>query len=288
MKQKSVDKLGFTLVELSIVLVIIGLIVGGIFVAQELIHASKIRSTVSQYNRYVSSIYTFLGKYQYLPGDIIPEKADAYGLATCYTSGGSFINNAGDGFPPDGCIQEHFVTSGNGTIDRSTLESSNFFQHLSASGIVEGGYTMRGWITGDVGDTYAVSQLDTMFYPDNVTAPSGDYSPGASSFILGVSFQGFLVSASLSNIFDRFSPYDAYGMDSKIDDGSPSKGIFFVLQGYSIPEYNYNGSEITGNNLVGSLSGECCAGATNCSSSTDEYDITREAQLCTVAIQWGG
>lgn len=52
------DRQGFTLIELSIVLVIIGLIVGGILVGRELISAAEIRATVSQIEKYNTSVNT--------------------------------------------------------------------------------------------------------------------------------------------------------------------------------------------------------------------------------------
>jgi prepilin-type N-terminal cleavage/methylation domain-containing protein len=47
---------GFTLIELSIVLVIIGLIIGGVLVGQDLIHAAQTRAAVSQLERYNSAV----------------------------------------------------------------------------------------------------------------------------------------------------------------------------------------------------------------------------------------
>src|SRR5271170_3878378 len=60
----------FTLIELSIVLVIIGLIVGGVLVGQDLIKAAQIRATVTQLEKYNTSVNTFRGKYNGLPGDL--------------------------------------------------------------------------------------------------------------------------------------------------------------------------------------------------------------------------
>src|SRR5438477_2747635 len=71
---------GFTLIELSIVLVIIGLIVGGILVGQDLIKAAEIRATVGQVEKYNSAVNTFRSKYNGIPGDIPPTQAAAFGL----------------------------------------------------------------------------------------------------------------------------------------------------------------------------------------------------------------
>lgn len=62
-------KNGFTLVELSIALVIIGLLIGGILVGQSLIESAKINSQVSQIQQFDAAVLTFKAKYKYLPGD---------------------------------------------------------------------------------------------------------------------------------------------------------------------------------------------------------------------------
>ena len=60
----------FTLIELSIVLVIIGLIVGGVLVGQDLIVAAKNRALLSQVEEIDTAINTFRLKYNGLPGDL--------------------------------------------------------------------------------------------------------------------------------------------------------------------------------------------------------------------------
>src|SRR3954463_15618522 len=85
-------KLGFTLIELSIVLVIIGLIVGGILVGQDLIKAAEIRATVGQIEKYNSAVNTFRTKYNGIPGDLSGSaggNASAFGLFYESTLGGT-------------------------------------------------------------------------------------------------------------------------------------------------------------------------------------------------------
>jgi prepilin-type N-terminal cleavage/methylation domain-containing protein len=62
-------KKGFTLVELSIVLVIIGLLIGGILVGQSLIESAKIKAVIKQISQYDIAMSTFITKYNQLPGD---------------------------------------------------------------------------------------------------------------------------------------------------------------------------------------------------------------------------
>lgn len=54
---------GFTLVELSIVLVIIGLIIGGVMVGRDLIKTSEVRSQISQIEEFKTAVNTFKVKY---------------------------------------------------------------------------------------------------------------------------------------------------------------------------------------------------------------------------------
>lgn len=56
--------------ELSIVLVILGLLTGGILAGQLLIRAAELRSVTTEYNRYVTAVQSFRDKYFALPGDM--------------------------------------------------------------------------------------------------------------------------------------------------------------------------------------------------------------------------
>lgn len=60
---------GFTLVELSIVLVIIGLLIGGVLKGKAMIENTKIKKVKADVDGIVSAIYTFQDKYKFLPGD---------------------------------------------------------------------------------------------------------------------------------------------------------------------------------------------------------------------------
>ena len=65
MRQRS----GFTLVELSIVLVIIGLLIGGILTAQSMIETANVNATVRQIGQFDAGVSNFKERFQYLPGD---------------------------------------------------------------------------------------------------------------------------------------------------------------------------------------------------------------------------
>jgi prepilin-type N-terminal cleavage/methylation domain-containing protein len=80
MKKQSIQ--AFTLVELSIVLVIVGLIVGGVVGGQSLIHSAKINKVVLDINKMKIAFRAFELQYDALPGDMV----DAYDYwgTTCH------------------------------------------------------------------------------------------------------------------------------------------------------------------------------------------------------------
>ncbi len=84
---------GFTLIELSIVLVIIGLLVGGVLVGKALIEAAFMHAQISQIESYNTAANTFKTKYNALPGDIDAAKASQFGLAVRIGGAGHGDNN---------------------------------------------------------------------------------------------------------------------------------------------------------------------------------------------------
>lgn len=113
---------GFTLVEIAIVLVIIGLLIGGVLKGQEIITNAKVKNLENDFNGIKAAIYSYQDRYRALPGD--DNNADRFAdIAVCTTS------LCGDG---DGVIT--------GTFDSSTgnPESLLFWMHLREAGFVVG------------------------------------------------------------------------------------------------------------------------------------------------------
>ena len=88
------SKRGFTLVELSIVLVIIGLIVGGVLAGRDLIRAATLRAVIKEVKNYETVIHIFRDKYGYLPADM-PNARDYW--PACNDNGANPCNGDGDG-----------------------------------------------------------------------------------------------------------------------------------------------------------------------------------------------
>src|SRR3569832_2207594 len=70
---------GFTLIEIAIVLVIIGLLLGGVLKGQELITGARVRNLIQQQDGVKAAYFGFLDRYRSLPGDYASAKANIPG-----------------------------------------------------------------------------------------------------------------------------------------------------------------------------------------------------------------
>lgn len=88
---------GFTIIEISLVLVIIGLITGGVLAGQDLVHTATLHAEIRQLGEYQTATYAFRERYGYLPGDMPLAQARAVfpGMATTGAVYGT--NGVGDG-----------------------------------------------------------------------------------------------------------------------------------------------------------------------------------------------
>lgn len=117
---------GFTLIELSIVLVIIGLIVGGVLVGQDLIRAAQIHNTASQVEKIKISMNLFKLKINQIPGDSNKMWA-IYGTQCAANEGRCNGNN-------NRLIGQELNHSTHGTRD----EDKCVFRHLAIAGVWDG------------------------------------------------------------------------------------------------------------------------------------------------------
>lgn len=117
---------GFTLVEIAIVLVIIGLLLGGVLKGQEMIENAKVKNVISDMRGVTAANNSYVDRFRRLPGD------DGPNVAALTPRGGSWANisRAGNN---NGVLQ---ITPAQ--IFNGAGESAAFWQHLRASGFIAG------------------------------------------------------------------------------------------------------------------------------------------------------
>lgn len=197
----SLSNKGFSLVELSIVLVIIGLLVGGTLVGQDLIRAAEMSATIRDLENYQAAVNTFKLKFGGLPGDI--DNADNVFLASEWP----LIAN-GDA---NGLIRD-----GSGASAEFTGEIAQFWMQLAASKLIEGNYTTAARVGEGIPNNplerggmiayYDVAEIDkNVFYIGVTDSPN----PGTDDTLTG---------------FDSLLPGEAFAIDEKMDDGHPQYG----------------------------------------------------------------
>ncbi len=134
---------GFTLIEMSIVLVIIGLIVGGILKGQEIVENSRQKNALAEVERIRAAVNTFVDRYRALPGDFALAQGAA-GVGRITTSA-LVINGDGDGIvePVAAAATAAGIVGVNGGIAGAagTGETVSFFTQLSAADLI-GGVTL--------------------------------------------------------------------------------------------------------------------------------------------------
>ncbi|MDH5425247.1 MAG: prepilin-type N-terminal cleavage/methylation domain-containing protein [Gammaproteobacteria bacterium] len=184
---------GFTLVEIAIVMVIIGLLLGGVLKGQEVITNAKIKNINNDVSGISAAIYSYQDRYSALPGD------DA--AADAHVNGGVPSDNTAGGTAGDGIIDGNY--NDNGTLAGAVptdSESALAWQHLRAAGL------MTGDALSDMSPTHAFG--------------------GTTGIQTGVNDQGTNASG-IAGLFIAFSTVNgdmAAILDSQNDDNNPDAG----------------------------------------------------------------
>jgi prepilin-type N-terminal cleavage/methylation domain-containing protein len=178
---------GFTLVEIAIVLVIIGLLLGGILKGQEMITQAKIKNVIADMSGVSAAMYGYQDRYKALPGDD-KNAGGANGRWTASTSG------TGDGVV-------------NGKWTEANKESLFFWDHLRRAGFVSG--------SGAENPFNAVSGKMGVQTGNGATPPVGVLSDGEST---PTAFASLILCSA--NLPDKI----AISVDAQMDDGLGKKG----------------------------------------------------------------
>lgn len=192
---------GFTLIEIAIVLVIIGLLLGGVLKGQELITGARVRNLISQQDGVKAAYFGFLDRFRALPGDYSNASTTITGVGTTACGAGGTGGN-GNG---NGQVE--------GTGDNAT-EATLAWEHLSKAGFINGTYTCATTVSQTTSPTNPYGQYLSLAYDSSYA--------GTATNRHNLKTGGQIPSDLLGEI------------DRKIDDGNAVQGSFRAQTGASV------------------------------------------------------
>lgn len=185
---------GFTLIEIAIVLVIIGLLLGGVLKGQELITSARVRNLISQQDGVKAAFFGFQDRFRALPGDYASAVTNLKCTSTClFGNGDGQIQN---GAPPVGGSQPS--------------EAILSWTHLTAANFLNGSYNMA------TGATLA----------DDTNSPKNPYSIYMQLIYDNNYADAAPVSKHNLKTGNQVPVEILAEVDRKIDDGNPMQGGF--------------------------------------------------------------
>lgn len=200
---------GFTLVELSIVIVIIGLLVGGVTAGVGLVQAAKLHTVVSEANQIKAAVLTFKLQYNQLPGDM--SNAYDYWSAACDATPSKCNGN-----------NDRLIAYTGGPADDD--EINRVWQHLTLSQIFPGTYNGIGerFISSSgLSSSMIWSALNSNIFKSNGGATE-------------VSNLNIMIGSPIGTWTAAFTVKQAKNMDTKMDDGVANTGKVIVVDGAGV------------------------------------------------------
>lgn len=235
-------KNGFTLIELSIVMLIIALVIGGVLVGRDMIRNAELQQVASSFLKFRDAVKQFQDKYKYLPGDM-PTATDFWGTGICTDIASDTPQIATCNGNGDGKVSEGFDLLALADLE----EVIYLWQHLTNAKFLEGAYTGRyaaginKWKPG-VNIPKGIDNAGFAFYfSENLPVPLA-YSFDDTSYggtIVGTTprvSSGHFISFGKATVNDAsygndhppvggaLSGADTFAIDTKIDDGKPATG----------------------------------------------------------------
>lgn len=199
-KRQSRKQRGFTLIEIAIVLVIIGLLLGGVLQGQQLIENSRVKSATNDFNGIAAAVFSYQDRYGRLPGD------DPGALNTRGSSWPRAAAQAGQG---NGIIAD----ATNPFAPAATDEVGFFFQDLRSA----------GFIAGNPADTGAAA------------LPANPFGGLTTIITGGVLTDGTNPLTGTKVCMGNVSGTAAIALDTQLDDGSSNTGRFRALDDTGTP-----------------------------------------------------
>jgi len=204
-RAKNCKKSAFSLIELSIVLIIIGLLIAGVTGGASLIKSSELRAVMSEARAFSTAVNGFYNQFNYLPGD--------YNTAI----GGS---SAGDG---DGTIEYYSAAA-------TANEGRAAWYQMKGAGVLDASIISASIATTAASTVPAVSTFGTNLPASKIRNSGWDFDYGSSQNVIVLT--GSITAGDTSNTLINgtavssaaISPTDALAIDSKIDDGVSDRG----------------------------------------------------------------
>lgn len=261
---------GFTLIELSIVLVIIGLVAGGVLFGKDLIRAAEIRKTIKDIENYKTAVNTFKIKYNCIAGDC--HKATDFWAARNANNATCLTTTPALGAPTPTCNGNN-----NGRVDDSSEEPFLFWQHLANANLIQGQYT--GIHDGEViyhhvlGQNCPASAIANAGFSFSYLDATGGTDGQTYAIYYGNMFwfgEQWLPAGGHRTQYSVFTPIEAMSVDQKIDDGKPATG-WFVIRSNEIP--------------FGSAG--ACSTSTSNADFTGVYNTSSSVKSCAFMIKTG-
>jgi prepilin-type N-terminal cleavage/methylation domain-containing protein len=249
---------GFTLVEMAIVMVIIGLITGATFVGFDMKRASEIRAVTNERGQIVSAVSAFRQKYLALPGDM--RNATTYWGAAHATPATCQTTSSTDALTCNGDNNKKI-----GDAAATYYEIFRFWQQLANAELIKGNFT---GIAGSGGTLHHVRGSNSLAsYVSNLTweVRNLDSFVGDATWF-ALDYDNALVIGKQTATGEPetgggFTPEEVLGIDKKMDDGGAGTGML-----------------VTGNWDT------CTNAATNADAVTASYDLTVGTDSCSIVF----
>jgi prepilin-type N-terminal cleavage/methylation domain-containing protein len=193
---------GFTLIEIAIVLVIIGLLLGGVLKGQELINNAKVKSYATDFRNIPIMLYGYQDTFRALPGD-----------------DSQLTNHLPDGTPAStpASLQGNGVINGLWDTATNTDETCLFWQHVRLAGLAPGSTTVSCAANAD-------------YWPKNANGGQIGIQSNTGFVTMTGTMNGSYIICS-KNILGQF----VLQLDSTLDDGNPETGSMRAIQQSAIP-----------------------------------------------------
>lgn len=209
-------KQGFSLIELSIVIVILGLLVGGILAGRSLIEAAEKRKMAANIKSYETAAIAFKEQYGALPGDL--NNATEYWLAEDPDVANGNANGA--------------IASGGATVVGSKRENLQLWKHLALAGLIKGEYAgmiITPWYEAGTNLPEIAPNLVTDI--NNQPAYWTDMEAGLYYIIGGLGQSGthYFLSNSSTRSENSLSLEEIYLLDKKFDDADDRSGNIVLV-----------------------------------------------------------